>query len=169
VVLPADSNFNERKLAAPLRRKVRNPEVAAHFSHRAPWLRRTSPSLSFPMTCSALNPFFILTPILILSPILTHPLDRFSGGGSNCWSPPSIWCEPTGTNLKRRLPVLSRRTGSSGTGLGTWCEWMKRDGFSIWIGLWTHSNTGAIAWPFQRSKFCRNIWRSSLPAWWRSG
>jgi len=35
-------------------------------------------------------------------------LNRFRRGNpENCWSPPSIWCEPTGTNLKRLPVVLS--------------------------------------------------------------
>ena len=63
-----------------------------------PWLRRTSASLSFPMICSAINPFsFILTPILILNPILTHPLDRFSGG----WSIMAITGHKTMAMFKR--------------------------------------------------------------------
>ena len=50
-----------------------------------PWLRRIFASLSFPMICSAVYPL-LLHPclfIFISSPILTHPLDRFSGDRSN--------------------------------------------------------------------------------------
>jgi len=34
---------------------LRNSELRADFTHVLPWLRRTSASLSFPMTCSALQ------------------------------------------------------------------------------------------------------------------
>ena len=51
------------------------------MDHRAPRPKRTSVALSLPMTCSALDlkPLFH-PPCTILSPVLTHPLDRFPGG-----------------------------------------------------------------------------------------
>jgi len=63
---------------------LRNRQLAVHFAHRAALALRDLCLSQLPDNLLWTKPLLLHSylPILISSPILTHPLDRFSGGRS---------------------------------------------------------------------------------------